>query len=433
MTGDLEPVEYFENSVLTRTGNERIIAWHNTLLTDEKGNRIGTLSSGTDITQRTRAEEELKRAHAELDLRVKRRTAELTSANERLTREIEERGKAEEQLRAIYDSLVDGLLIANVATKRLVRANPSILRMLGYSEEELLSLSVMDIHPAEDLPSVLEKFRAQAERRRTVAENCPVLCKDGSVFYADITASHITYDGEPSLIGFFRDITERKQAQEALQREHRVLRGLLQSQDRERQLIAYDIHDGLAQQLAGAIMQFETLYQSSDRNTEQAAASCGAGVEMLRKTLSEARRLISGLRHPILEESGIVAAIRDMANETAARGGPHVDYWCRVMFDRLEPVLENTIYRVVEEGLNNALRHSQSDELRIELTQEGRLLRIRITDRGVGFDPSIVREGCFGLEGIRERARLLGGNASVKSAPGEGTRITVELPLAGGK
>ena len=154
MAGQLEFAEYFENPVVTRSGEKRIIAWHNAILHDETGKRIGTLSSGEDITERRRAEQALRQAHAELERRVKERTAELAKANERLVYEIEERRRAEqelsqshEELQAIYDGMTDGLLVADVQTKRFVRANDTICRMLGYTEAELLDLGVTDIHP----------------------------------------------------------------------------------------------------------------------------------------------------------------------------------------------------------------------------------------------------------------------------------------------
>ena len=151
---------------------------------------------------------------------------------------------------------------------------------------------------------------------------------------------------------------------------------------------------------------------------------------MLRKSLAEARRLISGLRPPILDEMGIAAAIGHMINDVAAQGGPEIDYRSRVDFERLEPVLENTIYRVVQECLTNAQRVTVSPTRCIELLQQDDQLRIEVTDWGVGFDPQQEREGSFGLEGIKQRVRLLGGQVSVVSAPGEGTRIVVQLSLA---
>jgi PAS domain S-box-containing protein len=227
-----------------------------------------------------------------------------------------------------------------------------------------------------------------------------------------------------------RDVTERKKAREALEKEHRAMKHLLKSSDHERQMIAYEIHDGLAQQLAGAIMQFQTYAHQKDATPEEAARAYEAGMTMLRQGHMEVRRLISGLRPFILDESGIVAAVAHLVSEERRReGGPKIEFHSDVAFDRLVPILENAIYRIVQEGLTNACRHSKSPRVRIELVQQGDVLRIRVQDWGEGFDPARVEAEHFGLEGIRQRARLLGGSTQVESRPGQGTCLTVELPL----
>jgi two-component system sensor histidine kinase DegS len=95
----------------------------------------------------------------------------------------------------------------------------------------------------------------------------------------------------------------------------------------------------------------------------------------------------------------------------------------------LTPILENAVYRIVQEALTNACRHSKSKSIRVMLVQQRDCLRIDIRDHGVGFKPEDVGESRFGLEGIRERARLLGGHAQIESAPGNGTHVMVELPI----
>jgi PAS domain S-box-containing protein len=209
------------------------------------------------LLQRHRVQAELRRHHDHLEQLVKERAAELVAANEALRH-------SHTELQAIYDGLADGLLIADLGTRRFVRANPAICRMLGYSEEEVLSMSVMGIPLVDDLPTVLNEFNELAEGRTWRSENVPIRRKDGTVFHADITTSHFVYRGRPCLVGFFHDTSERKQAEEALLREKRILRYLLESSDHERQLIGYEIHNGLAQQLIGATMQFNAFTYLKD-------------------------------------------------------------------------------------------------------------------------------------------------------------------------
>jgi len=361
--------------------------------------------------------------------------------NKRLCRisflhDVTERKKAQEalrqsydQLQAIYDGMVEGLVITEVETKGIRRVNSSFCRMLGYNEEMLLNMSVSDLHPPEEVTNDLKRYKATAEGRVSIYEDRPVLKKDGSVFYADITGRPILYQGQPCVVALFRDVTERRQTREALEREHRTLEHLLRASDHERQLIAYDIHDGLAQQLAGVIMQFQVYEQRKDTKPQDAKKAFDGGVVLLQQAHSEARRLISGVRPPILDASGVVAAVAHLVHDPAFDQGPQIDFWSKVTRNRLAPILENVIYRIVQEGLTNARNHSKSQKILVSLLQRGERLRIKIRDWGVGFNPKTVKENCFGLEGIRERARILGGKCSIKSKPGEGTRVVVELPI----
>jgi PAS domain S-box-containing protein len=526
--------------------------WFNTRLIplrDEHGHVTSVMSVSRNITQRKQAEEALKQAHDELEQRVEERTAELTHTNEQLR-------QSHNELQVIYDGVIDGILLADIETKQIVRTNSSMCRMLGYSEEQLLSMSVWDIHLPEDLASVSEAFRAFAEGRIAIFDDLVFLRRDGSVFCAQATGRAIVYKERPCVIGFFRDITERKRAEEALrqseekhrglleacpdavvmadlngkilftsrqtrelvglsdqedlvgqsvfdyvieddrcrlaeniprllqsgvrrnieytvlcrdgtavpteissalnrdaagqpiaimvvirditermavqaarQREHRTLKHLLQSSDHERQTIAYDIHDGLAQQLAGAIMQFDVYESLLEKKPNDAAKAYDAAKLLLQRGHTEARRLIAGIRHPVLDEAGVVEAVAHIINEQNREKGPEIAFHSIVQFSRLVPLLENAIYRIIQEGLTNACKYSKSDRIRITLLQQKDRLRIEIRDWGIGFNPKIVKECSYGLTGIRERAKLLGGKYRLHSAAGKGTRLVVGLPL----
>ena len=150
--------------------------------------------------------------------------------------------------------------------------------------------------------------------------------------------------------------------------------------------------------------------------------------ENVGKSVVESRRVIEGLRPPLLDKLGAVAAIEYLVGNAGAEE-PSIHFTADVNFRRLESLLEVTIYRVVQEAITNIKRHSRSDRAEIRLTEVDDRIHMEIRDWGVGFDPDVVNENRFGLQGIRERARLLHGRAVIDSAPGEGTRIFVDLPL----
>jgi len=135
----------------------------------------------------------------------------------------------EEEFRAIFDNAVDGILIVDTENKKFYRGNDAICRMLGYSPAEINNLGVMDIHPEKDLPYVIKQFEKQAKGEISLAEDLPVKRKDGSIFYADINATNITIAGKVYLIGFFRDTTNRKQAEDLLRESEEKYRSLFVS------------------------------------------------------------------------------------------------------------------------------------------------------------------------------------------------------------
>jgi len=229
------------------------------------------------------------------------------------------------------------------------------------------------------------------------------------------------------------EIAERRQTEEALQRKQGLLKQLLDTYEKHRKIVAYEIHDGIAQPLAGAMMNCEaSLRLLQEGDAPAAREGFQKTVELLRDDLAETRRLMRDLRPAILDDFGVIAAIDQLVAGSRAEKGPAIEWSHDVRFERLAPPLETALFRIIQEGLANALRYSRSDRIRVELTQRGNTIRLEISDWGSGFDLAKVRPRRFGLAGIRERAGLFGGEAIIDSAPGRGTQITVELPVVEG-
>ena len=124
--------------------------------------------------------------------------------------------QSHDELQAICSGIIEGILITDIETKRIQRVNSSFCQMLGYSEPELLAMSIQDLHPPEETPDDLARFQAAADGQVAINQDRPVLRKDRSVFYADITGHRIIFNGRPCLLALLRDITERKRAEEEL-------------------------------------------------------------------------------------------------------------------------------------------------------------------------------------------------------------------------
>lgn len=131
--------------------------------------------------------------------------------------------ESEEKFRTIFDRASDGILIADVITKKFLQGNATLCSMLGYTKEEIVNLTIYDIHPLQDVSHALDEFEKQINAEKVLAKNLPVLRKDGSVFFSDVASALIAIGGRHYLVGIFHDITERKQAEQALRRQREEL------------------------------------------------------------------------------------------------------------------------------------------------------------------------------------------------------------------
>ncbi|MEN6495308.1 MAG: PAS domain S-box protein [Thermoguttaceae bacterium] len=313
---------------------------------------------------------------------------------------------------------------------KLLEVNPTLVRMLGYrSEAELLGANIIrDIYRDPQARERLLACKGQVEAVELAWKR-----KDGSPITVLLSGRPLR-DASGAVIefqGIVHDITQRKQAEEAVRKEQQALRQMLDLQERDRQVLAYELHDGFAQQLTGAGFYLQSFREALAQRPEEAWRLFDMALRAINDAVAEVRRLIRGLRPLALDESGVVEAVSDLVSEARRDAGLDVEFIHNINGGRLAPQLENAIFRVVQESLTNIRRHSQSDRVLVKLVRQGDTIRVEVRDWGVGFDPEQVERGHFGLEGILQRARLLGGHAQVHSEIGHGTRVTIELPWIG--
>ena len=353
---------------------------------------------------------------------------------------------------------------------KVTRWNPGAERVFGFAEREAVGQHFSFIVPVSVQEQVEPLFAALLAKRggeRSTNEN---VTKDGRIILCEWYNTPLV-NAEGRVIGFAslaEDITARKQAEVALQKardeleqrveertaelrqanqllraeveqrrqaeqklnaEQRALRRMLLASDHERRLITYELHDGVSQQLLGAKMLLDS-HQASKGQTPKSADFFREGLDALHQAILEIRRIMNWLRTPVLDRFGLAEAIGDVAAQLRLRpDAPEIEYHAAVEFKRLEPRLENSLFRIAQEALTNACRHSKSPKVRVTLTQKGDMVTLEVRDWGIGFDQGTVQEYRFGLEGIRERTRIMGGKLSIRSALGRGTTLRVTFPL----
>ncbi len=205
---------------------------------------------------------------------------------------------------------------------------------------------------------------------------------------------------------------------------------LFQAEDGERRRMAYEIHDGLAQLIVAADIHMNNFASVRREDADQAERELQKGLQRLKASLTEVRRVVSELRPSTLDDFGLINTLRRHVEQLAAEQGWEYSFDENLGEVRLDPTRETGAVRIVQESLNNIRKYSDTTRVAVELKQEEDLLKIRVQDWGKGFDleEARQREGHFGLSSMEERARLLGGWFEVDSHPGQGTTIRVELP-----
>jgi signal transduction histidine kinase len=208
------------------------------------------------------------------------------------------------------------------------------------------------------------------------------------------------------------------------------MRRLISAEDDERRRIARELHDETGQSLTALLVGLRVIQEQTTLAAAQAEA------ERLRKvagqTMDDLGRLARGLHPAVLDDLGLLAAARRYVSDYAKAHDLKVDLRSEgVGARRLPSLVQNTIYRILQEGLTNVVRHARAKSVEVALILDADRLTLEIGDDGVGFDPEVRHADApgLGLHGMGERAALLGGTLTIRSAPGQGTRLRASVPV----
>jgi PAS domain S-box-containing protein len=247
-----------------------------------------------EVLARVRIHLRLKELTEHLEREIEERTAALSSANAHLRQEIAERKtvekalrESEERYRVLFEDTTEGILIADVETKAFVYANPAICEMLGYPVEELLSKSVYDIHPKQNIDEVIAEFEMMALKEETLSSELACLRKDGRVIYADVKTSTITLKKRACNVGFFTDVTEQRLMKKQLTQSQKMESiGTLAGG------IAHDFNNILAAMIGYAEMSLEEVKDNPTvfRNLQQVLNAGDRAKELVQQILTFSRQ-----------------------------------------------------------------------------------------------------------------------------------------------
>lgn len=229
------------------------------------------------------------------------------------------------------------------------------------------------------------------------------------------------------------EIEEHQRTEAALRRSESELRlssaQLLTAQEMERKRIATDLHDSIGQSLTGLLRSIESLAAGGGAGADPLGA-LQAMVPRVRDAIGELRRIAMDLRPATLDDLGLLPTVSWFLREfRQIHRGLRVHTDIDLEEADAAPRLKTAIFRVLQEALNNVVKHAGADAVQLALKRRGRCIELAILDNGRGFDGACTRAGGLGLRGMRERTELAGGQFTVESAPGAGTRIVARWPL----
>ncbi len=288
------------------------------------------------------------------------------------------------------------------------------------------------------VPQEVERIRALVEEaireRRHFSCEYRITRPDGSVRVLHDRGGVVLNDvGEPiRLVGTAQDVTELRQAREALEnyaaRHQALSRRLLEIQEDERRHLARELHDEVGQMLTGLRL---ILKPNDDLTVDAAKAGFDQARTLVDELLEIVRQLSFDLRPAALDQLGLLPGLLALFERYTKQTGVRVNFKHQGVDCRFAPEVETTAYRIVQEALTNAARHADVAEVTVRVWAGPERLHLQIEDRGRGFDPEVVlampRSG--GLAGMQERVTLLNGRLTIDSRPGAGTQITAEIPL----
>jgi PAS domain S-box-containing protein len=342
---------------------------------------------------------------------------------------------SEEHLRLVFDTAVDGIVELSLDGK-ILRANGAFCQLVGLGPDVVEGQAWSAVAATVDGPDA--SFAALPE-----SGQAEIRGREGQAIHLESRVSEVP-TSPPRRLLLVRDVSAAKVAEQTIRSlfqflqdrdedRTRLLRRTNAAIEGERNRIARDLHDGPVQGVSAASLSLEAALLMLRAGEEE------GGLEILSKIREELadeadalRRLMSGLRPPVLEERGLLPAIRDTIGRFDDEQGFRAQLEGTIEHP-LPAELETLAYRVVQEALTNAAKHSEAKEVVVHVRSDPTQVQVEVADDGVGFDPSrardFLRAGRVGLASMRERVELAGGTFTVRSSAERGTTVLASLPV----
>lgn len=406
--------------------------------------------------------EELRGRVEEMEMEIYKRAQEIQESNQKLLNEIKERRyaekrirEAEERFRLLVSNVKDYAIFMVSLEGQILSWNEGAERIKGYNTNEVIGQPISIFYPPDDVARGVPLANLETARKkgRYETEGWRIR-KDGSRFWANVVFTAL-YDKAGNLRGLAkmtRDITERKQLEDRLKKMNeelekqvldkteeirrsyedlRLLASHLQDvREEERATMSREIHDQLGQQLTGLKMDVSWLSKKIQTDDELIRDKIKGIMELLDGTIRMVRRIATELRPSILDDLGLIEAMKWQSYEFEKRSEIKIDFNSSLSEVSFPNNVTIALFRIYQESLTNVARHAGATKVSTAIHQEDHRLVLIIADNGKGFDTrAISHKRTLGIMGMRERAMMIGGHYDIISEPGKGTTVSIMVPL----
>ncbi|GGF31200.1 signal transduction histidine-protein kinase/phosphatase DegS [Halobacillus andaensis] len=336
--------------------------------------------------------------------------------------------KLDEELESIKEQ-VGNLIEDGDELERKVRSSRIRLSQVSkqfrqYSEEDIRKVYEQTHELQMDLSMTREKEKQLRERRDEIEIRLRNL--DATIERAEalsgkisVVLNYLTED--------FKNVT---QTLETAKEKQEFGLQIIEAQEEERRRLSREIHDGPAQSLANVMLRSDLVERTfNERGIEEALLEMRNVRKLVRSALYDVRRIIYDLRPMALDDLGLVPTLKKYLATVEEYNQLHIHFASLGEERRLESKYEVAIFRLIQEAVQNAVKHSEASSIDVKFELRKEMTKVVIKDDGKGFDPTVKKEKSFGLMGMRERVDMVNGELHIQSSPGKGTIVTIHMPL----
>jgi PAS domain S-box-containing protein len=332
--------------------------------------------------------------------------------------------------RLLFEKSSLAQLICNQNTLRILKVNQAAREMYGYTNEEFMALDVADLRPAGNQKTQRRRIEEARSSKHTLRYIANHVRKSGERLIVEVSLARMEYDGVPCFLIALNDQTHRKHLEKQivnlrLINQKNVARAAIEAQEKQKEEIAKELHDNINQVLATIKLILSCVKGANKRHHELLEQSKNS----ITYCIEEIRRLSRSFTPPSLGEISLEAAILNLVQSIPFVKGEKVEVMIKNVEDeRLDDGFKVTVYRIIQEQLNNILKYAEASKITVGLSQTSSHLTLLIADDGKGFDVNAKRSG-LGLNNIKNRADLYNGRLSIQSTAGAGCTVQIEFLL----